>query len=61
MNSGSLVKLYIEAYTRVEFDQDSGTPSGRFEVMFNPEKYTRKYEVEYEQNKFAWNVGLNSL
>lgn len=51
MENGSLVKLTIEAYDRIEFDHDSTIRLvDDFTVMFNPEKYTRRYQVEYEDN-----------
>jgi len=52
MKTGELRKLFIEAYDRIEFDHDSSISKvGTFEVMFNPEKYSRKYQVEYEENQ----------
>lgn len=42
--SGSLKKMVIEAYKEADY---SGTPEHTFTVMFNPNTYTRKYEVEY--------------
>jgi hypothetical protein len=42
--TGELKKFLIEAYTSPQYD---GSPVDSFAVMFNPDKYTLKYEVEY--------------
>lgn len=43
--TGELKKMKIEAYEKSDY---SGTPIDTFEVMFNPESYSRKYAVKYE-------------
>ena len=42
---GKLKKMVIEAYKEADY---SGSPAQTFTVMFNPNTYTQKYEVEYE-------------
>ena len=42
---GKLKKMVIEAYKEADY---SGSPAETFTVMFNPNTYTQKYEVEYE-------------
>ena len=44
-------KLKIEAFERPDFDLDKAKSSLFFEVMFNPEKYSRKYQAEYEKKR----------
>ncbi|MDZ4749820.1 MAG: hypothetical protein SH808_15170 [Saprospiraceae bacterium] len=44
--SGTLVKLYIEAYDDEKFTQKKDTS---FTAMFNPNKYNLKYEIEYDK------------
>ena len=53
---GEITKLYIEAFDRPDFDLDRTKKppvegEDVFVVMFNPEKYSRKYQVEYEKKK----------
>ena len=43
--SGELKKFLIEAYQTAEYD---GSPVDTFTVMFNPEKYTLKYEILFQ-------------
>ena len=47
MNNG-LEKMKIEAFKAADY---SGEPAKTFEVMFNPNTYTQKYEVEYEERQ----------
>jgi nucleoid-associated protein YgaU len=48
-NAGGLLdKLKIEAYKDAEYTQKATYENGVFIVMFNPETYVQKYEVEYE-------------
>ncbi len=43
--SGELKKFLIEAYQSAEYE---GDPVDTYEVMFNPEKYTLKYEILFQ-------------
>jgi len=43
-------KMKIEAYKKADY---SDTASAPFEVMFNPNGYTRKYELEYHKAQGA--------
>ncbi|MCC6411366.1 MAG: hypothetical protein IT270_06885 [Saprospiraceae bacterium] len=43
--TGGLTKMRIEAYDKEDY---SGSPINTFDVMFNPDNYARKYEVEYQ-------------
>ncbi len=45
---GKLEKLKIEAYSTIEFAEKVGEP---FVVLFNPEKYDEKYEIEYDEEQ----------
>ncbi len=45
--SGELKKMLIEAFDKPDYEQ-SDPPVDSFEVMFNPNSYTQKYEVEYQ-------------
>lgn len=45
MATGELKKFLIEAYTSSKYD---GSPVDSYSVMFNPESYTQKYEIEYQ-------------
>lgn len=45
---GKLAKMLIEAYTKPD---RSGSPADMFTVMFNPNTFTQKYEVEYEDRQ----------
>ena len=46
--NGELKKMIIEAYTEADY---SGSPVQTFTVMFNPNTYSQKYEVEYEDRQ----------
>lgn len=48
--SGQLARLLIEAYQAVEC---TGSPVRSFSVMFNPETYTTRHAVEYEDSEQA--------
>ena len=48
MPDGELKKMVIEAYKEADY---SGSPAQTFTVMFNPNTYTQKYEVEYEERQ----------
>lgn len=54
MATGELKKLIIEAYKEEDY---SGSPIDTFTVMFNPETYSRKYAVKYEERKGAGDTG----
>lgn len=45
---GKLEKLQIEAYSTIEFTEKVGDP---FTVLFNPEKYDEKFEIEYKEDQ----------
>jgi len=45
---GKLTKLIIQAYKTINFDEKVGEP---FETMFNPEKYSESYEIEYKEDQ----------
>ena len=45
---GKLEKLRIESYTDPEY---KGSPVQTFTVMFNPNSYTAKYAVEYDDTE----------
>lgn len=46
--SGELKKLIIESFTDETF---SGSPAATFTTMFNPNNYSIKYAVEYEEDQ----------
>lgn len=46
IEKGELEKLIIRAYTRPDY---SGAPVGEFKMSFNPQEYTRIYDVEYSR------------
>ncbi|SDE09556.1 LysM peptidoglycan-binding domain-containing protein [Kordiimonas lacus] len=46
--SGELKKLFIESFTDEKF---SGSPVATFTTMFNPDNYSVKYAVEYEEDQ----------
>lgn len=46
--SGELKKLFIESFTDEKF---SGSPVATFTTMFNPNNYSIKYAVEYEEDQ----------
>lgn len=48
MSSGELKKMRIEAYITADY---SGLPADYFTVMFNPNTYAQKYEVEYHDRQ----------
>lgn len=54
MSNGELVKFKIEAFQKEDY---SGSPVDTFEVMFNPNNYVRKYEVEYHERQGAGDAG----
>jgi len=47
-SSGKLTKLIIESYADGEYSQKGGEP---FTAMFNPNKYSLKYEIEYGERQ----------
>ena len=47
--SGQLVKLKIEAYKTIEFND--GDKIGEFDVLYNPTTYTEKFEIEYDDKQ----------
>lgn len=51
---GELKKMQIEAYQDADY---SGTPAATFTVMFNPNTYTQKYEVEYQDRQGQGDTG----
>ncbi len=54
MTNGELVKFKIEAFQEEDY---SGSPVDTFELMFNPNNYSRKYEVEYHERQGAGDTG----
>ena len=52
--SGELKKMKIEAYTEADY---SGLPADIFTVMFNPNTYSQKYEVEYNEAQGQGDTG----
>jgi hypothetical protein len=46
--SGELVKLKIESFSDQEYQNKD---DGFFEVMFNPNQYTNKYEIQYDEQQ----------
>jgi len=48
--SGALTKLKIQGYSRDTFD-DRDKAGDPFEVMFNPDKYSLKYEIQYDERQ----------
>ncbi|RPI25043.1 MAG: LysM domain-containing protein [Acidobacteria bacterium] len=51
---GELKKMVIEAYRKADY---SGSPADSFTVMFNPNTYTQKYEVEYQDRQGQGDTG----
>lgn len=51
--SGNLVKLLIESFSDERFNQKIG----EFEVVFNPNQYTLKYGIEYDQRQASGTTG----
>lgn len=54
MANGELVKFKIEAFQEADY---SGSPVDTFTVMFNPNNYSRRYEVEYHERQGAGDTG----
>lgn len=54
MANGELVKFKIEAFQEEDY---SGSAVDTFEVMFNPNNYSRKYEVVYHERQGAGDTG----
>jgi LysM repeat protein len=52
--AGELKKMKIEAYKEADY---SGSPSQTFDVMFNPNTYSQKYEVEYQARQGQGDTG----
>lgn len=52
---GALKKLRIESFSEPDY---SGEPKGTFEVLFNPNTYSVKYAVEYEEDQGKGTTGL---
>lgn len=52
--SGELKKMLIEAYTEADY---SGSPADSFTVLFNPNTYAQKQEIEYEERQGAGDTG----
>jgi LysM repeat protein len=52
--TGELKKMLIEAFNQADY---SGEPAESFEVMFNPNSYSQKYEVEYHDRQGAGDTG----
>lgn len=52
--NGELKKMMIEAYKESDY---SGSPAETFTVMFNPNTYTQKYEVEYQERQGQGDTG----
>lgn len=51
---GELKKMVIEAYREADY---SGSAADSFTVMFNPNTYTQRYEVEYEDRQGQGDTG----
>lgn len=51
---GELNKMQIEGYKEADY---SGLPYKTFSVMFNPNTYTQKYEVEYQDRQGQGDTG----
>lgn len=51
---GELKKMVIEAFKEADY---SGSPAKTFTVMFNPNTYSQKYEVEYQDRQGAGDTG----
>lgn len=52
--NGTLKKMVIEAFKKPDY---SGTAEETFEVTFNPNTYTQKYEVEYHDRQGQGDTG----
>ena len=51
---GELKKMVIEAFRQSDY---SGSPADSFTVMFNPNTFTQKYEVEYQDRQGQGDTG----
>ncbi len=53
---GKLAKLSIQAYKTIEFNETEkvGEP---FTIMFNPDKYEEKYEIDYKEDQAQGTAG----
>ena len=49
-----LTKLIIQAYKTIKFQEKVDDP---FVVMFNPEKYDEKYEIDYKEDQAQGTAG----
>ena len=56
--TGELKKMKIDAHQKVDY---SDSPVDTFTVMFNPEKYTRKFEINYEKGQGAGDTGSKQI
>lgn len=54
MNNGSLTKLTISAFTDIKLTPPG---AGTFNVLFNPNSYTLKYEVDYNSSQGIGTTG----
>ncbi|PKN63115.1 MAG: hypothetical protein CVU57_20840 [Deltaproteobacteria bacterium HGW-Deltaproteobacteria-15] len=54
MPLGELKKMVIEAFKNPDYQ---GAPADRFTVMFNPNTYTQKYEVQYQPRQGQGDTG----
>lgn len=54
VEKGELKKMMIEAYRKADY---SGSAVETFSVMFNPNTYTQKYEVEYQDRQGQGDTG----
>ena len=52
--TGELKKMLIEAFKKPDY---SGSAAESFEVMFNPNTYSQKYEVEYHDRQGQGDTG----
>ena len=52
--AGELKKMVIEAFRKADY---SGSAAASFTVMFNPNTYTQKYEVEYQDRQGQGDTG----
>ncbi len=52
--SGELKKMVIEAFKEADY---SGSAAMSFTVMFNPNTYSQKYEIEYEERQGQGDTG----
>ena len=54
--NGKLEKMKIEAYKNADYDF-SDSPAATFIVMFNPNTYSQKYQVEYKDRQGQGDTG----